>query len=215
MARTSAVEMSTNAARTRGIPAWLRWAALFWLAVWIPGYWRTWGAANFLHLCDVAVFLTCAGLWSSNSLLLSSQALSSIVVDTAWLLDAAWRLLFAKHLIGGTEYLWDARFPLWARLLSLFHVILPALLVWSLTRVGYKRHGLRLQSAIAAVLLVASRFVPAARNINFAWTDPILHRSLGPAAFHLAVIYVVLIGAIYWPTHLALVRWIHAPAKPV
>ncbi len=41
-----------------------------WLAVWLPAYWRVWGWANFLHLCDVTVILTCVGLWFGNSLLL-------------------------------------------------------------------------------------------------------------------------------------------------
>ena len=39
------------------LPQWLRWAALVWLLVWIPVYWRTWGPENFLHLCDLAVIL--------------------------------------------------------------------------------------------------------------------------------------------------------------
>ncbi|MFL5373599.1 MAG: hypothetical protein ACJ78T_06385, partial [Myxococcales bacterium] len=55
-----------------------RWAALLWLLVWMPVYASVWGFANFLHLCDVAVILTCAGLWTGSALLLSSQAVSSL-----------------------------------------------------------------------------------------------------------------------------------------
>src|SRR5713226_3660511 len=121
------------------ISPWLRWGAAAWLAVWVPVYWRSYGALNFLHLCDIAVLLTCIGLWSGNSLLLSSQAVGAILPDLAWCLDAGWRLFFGRHLFGGTEYMWDVRTSLLARALSLFHVFLPLILWWSLRRTGYDR----------------------------------------------------------------------------
>src|SRR5712672_4035908 len=55
------------------------------------------GWANFLHLCDVAVFLTCVGLAYNNALLLSSQAVSSLVGDLLWCLDAGWRWFVGRH----------------------------------------------------------------------------------------------------------------------
>src|SRR5712692_1999133 len=100
----------------------MRWAALAWLAVWIPAYASVWGPRNFLHLCDVAVLLTCAGLWLGSPLLLSSQAVSSILADAVWAVDAGSRLFLGRHLFGGTEYLWDASFPLAVRLLALLHL---------------------------------------------------------------------------------------------
>ena len=122
-------------------PAAVRAAALAWLLLFVTAYWRTYGLANFLQLCDVAVILTCWGLWRGSSLLLSSQALSSLVVDVAWDLDFLWRLVWGRHLIGGTEYMWDARYPLAVRALSLFHVVWPALLVWAVRRAGYDRRA--------------------------------------------------------------------------
>ncbi len=68
-----------------------RWLGLAWLAVWIPAYWSFYGPVVFLNLCDIAVILTCVGLWRGSALLLSSQAVSSLVVDLAWVLDLAWR----------------------------------------------------------------------------------------------------------------------------
>jgi hypothetical protein len=190
--------------RSLSFPVWVRWAGLVWLAVWIPSYALYWGWANFLHLCDVAVLLTCIGFARGNMLLLSAQAVSSIVGDFLWCLDAGWRLFVGKHLTGGTEYMWDMRFPLWVRLLSLFHVVLPVLLVAALRRNGYDRRAFRLQSGIAAVVLVASRLLGPSRNINYAFADPIFHRGFGPGPVHLAVVFVALVGIIYWPTHRAL-----------
>jgi hypothetical protein len=182
----------------------MRWVALAWLAVWIPAYFWVWGPRNFLHLCDVAVLLTCAGLWLGNPLLLSSQAVSSILTDVVWAVDAGSRLLLGKHVFGGTEYLWDANFPLPVRLLSLFHLAWPALLLWSLRRVGYDRRGFGLQIAIAAALLVVSRFAGPAENLNFSFRDPIWGLSLEPAPLHLAATLGFLVAVFYLPVHLAL-----------
>src|SRR5207245_10839606 len=111
----------------------MRWAAAAWLAVWIPAYASVWGPRNFLLLCDVAVLLTCAGLWLGSTLLLSSQAVSSILADAVWAVDAGSRLCLGKHLFGGPEYMWDASFPLAVRRPSLFHLsrpVLPVCPVW-------------------------------------------------------------------------------------
>ncbi len=188
----------------------IRWGALFWLAVWIPAYWRTWGPTNFVHLCDIAVILTCVGLWRGSVLLISSQAVSSLVIDLVWGLDAAWRWLAGHHLIGGTEYLFDARFPLWVRLLSLFHAALPFILLAALGRTGYDRRGWILQSWIAVLALVASRLFSPQKNYNFAFTDPFLHRAFGPAPIHLAVTFAGLL-VVYGLTHLLLLRIFPAP----
>lgn len=171
------------------------------MAVWLPAYFRVWGWANLLHLCDVAVILTFVGLWLANPLLLSSQAVSSLAAGIFWISDVGWRLATGRYLIGGTDYMWDARYPLWVRLLSTFHVGLPLVLLWTLRRVGYDRRALGLQAAIAAALLISSRFLPRDLNMNYSYTDPLFHRSWGPAPAHLAVIFVPLVALIYWPTH--------------
>jgi hypothetical protein len=195
----------------------LRWFALVWLAVWIPAYWHTWGPANFLFVCDVAVILSCLGWWSGSALLLSSQAVSSIVLNLLWTVNVAWGVAFGRLLIPGSEYMWDAKFPLAVRLLSLFHVFLPPLLVWSLRRVGYDPRGLPLQCVIAAVVMAASHIVGAGldppHNLNFALTDPVFQRQLGPAAVHVALIFFAMIALIYLPTHWALRLWLPTAKK--
>jgi hypothetical protein len=191
----------------------MRWIAMTWLLVWGTSYAWFWGWANFLHLCDIAVILTCVGLWRGGSLLISTQALSSIVPALFWDLDFAWRLFNGKHLIGGTEYMWDARFPLGVRLLSLFHVAWPVLLIWALARVKYDRHALPLQTAFAVVVLGLSRCLPPEANLNFAWRDPFLHQTLGPAWLHLAIMASALVFCVYWPTHWLLGRLFPAAAS--
>jgi hypothetical protein len=193
------------------IPDWLRYLALISLVLWFAAYWHAWGPANFLHLCDIAVILTCIGLFANDSLLISSQAVSSVMIDLVWTLDVATRLTFGRHLIGGTEYLFDATTPLWARLLSLFHIVLPFILLSSLHRLGYDRRGWKLQSAILLPALIASRFITPDQNLNFAVTDPFLHRSFGPAPAHLFITFLFLVFVVYFPTHLLFSRLFPPP----
>lgn len=174
---------------------------MLWLAVWFPTYAVEWGFGNFVHICNVSVFLTVAGVWTGSALLLSSQAVGSIVLNSVWTLDVAWRLVSSQHLIGGTEYMWDARYPLWVRLLSLYHVVIPVVALWALRRTGYHPRGWLLQAAISVPVLIASRLLDPAQNVNFAHVDPLLHISFQPAPLHLAIILCSLIAVVYWPTH--------------
>ena len=176
------------------------------LAVWFPTYAVVWGFGNFVQLCDLAVFLTVAGVWTGSALLLSSQAVGSLVINSIWVLDIASRLITGHHLIGGTEYMLDAQYPLWIRLLSLYHVVVPVVLLWAVRRTGYHPRGWQLQAAISVPVLIVSRLLGPAKNVNFAHVDPILHISFQPAALHLAIILSCLIAIIYWPTHQILFR---------
>lgn len=206
-------KMASAPAHSSRFPTWIRWSALSWLLLWIPAYWHTWGAANFLHLCDVAVVLTCIGLWSNSALLLSSQAVSSLLIGTIWAFDAAGRFLTGRHLIGGTEYVFDASFPLWVRMLSLFHIVMPFLLLWALKRVGYDRRGWIVQCAIAIPVVVLARLAATLKmNINFVYADPFFHQAAGPASLHIIAVLVFLIFVVYLPTHLILCR-LFPPAR--
>jgi hypothetical protein len=185
----------------------LKWVGLLWIVVWLPAYVRVWGWMNLVHLCDIAVILGCAGLWWGSSLLISSQAVSSFAPGIFWALDVGWRLTTGKFLVGGTDYMWDTRYPLWVRLLSSFHIGLPVAMFWALRKVGYDRRALALQAAIATFLFVLARFLPAELNVNYVFRDPLFHRAWGPAPVHLAVVYFGAVGLLYWPTHV-LLRWL-------
>lgn len=189
----------------------LRFVALAWLAVYVPTYAHSYGLLNFLFLCNLGVILTGLGLWRGEPLLLSSQAVGAPAVCAAWMLDVAWRLLSGHHLFGGTAYMWDARYPLLLRLLSLYHVVWPFVLFYALRRTGYDRRGWALQSLLAAAAITASRLGDPASNINFAWVDPVFQRSFDPPWLHVAVILAALALPVYGLTHAAL-RRAFAPA---
>lgn len=109
--------------------------------------------------------------------------------------------------------MWDASYPHWVRLLSLFHIVWPLILIWSLTRVGYNRRGFALQCAIAAAALIVARFTNPSENINYAFRDPLFQRSWGPAPIHLAVIWLGFVVLIYLPTHLLLAKFFRASVQ--
>jgi len=187
-------------------PVWMRWISLVWFLTWFPLYWHYWGVANFIHLCDVAVILTCIGMWTNSRLLISSQAVGALLVDAVWAADAAWIVFLHRELLPGNEYLLDPSYPLWVRLLSFFHVCMPVLLLWGLFRAGYDRRGWALQSAIAFPLFAIARFTSSQKNINFAFTDPFLHRQWGPAPAHILISWLFMVFVVYWPMHLLLKR---------
>ena len=183
----------------------LRWAAIAWLLVWFPAYWRVWGWRNFLHICDIGIMLTCAGLWRGDPLLLSSQAVGTLVFDLCWCIDVTGRLLWGRHVLHGTEYMWNRDRPLWVRLLSLHHVAMPVVLLYALSRVGYDPRGWLLQTAITLPVLVAGRVLGPGRNLNFVEREPFSYRPVGPAPVHVALACLAAI-LIYWPTHRLLLR---------
>jgi len=182
-----------------------RWVALLWLAVWVPTYWVTWGWQNFLLFCDVAVILTCVGIWFGNSLLLSSQVVT-LIFNLAWLADLLWFSATRTPLFGGTDYMWDARFPLWVRLISFFHLALPVVQFQALRRTGYDPRGWKLQSAITAGLMLVCLALRPEKNLNYIYSEPIFGRAWGPPLVHLLVVSSFIAFVFYWPTHRALQR---------
>jgi hypothetical protein len=191
----------------------LRWCALAWLLVYVPAYTVAYGVANFAFLCNLSVFLVAAGLWWDSALILSSQAVGLFMIATAWSLDLVSRLVTGSHWIGGTEYMWDPQWPLVTRCMSLYHVVIPVLLIHALRRIGYDRRGLWLQSGIALLAVPAGRLLPPDLNVNHAFVDPVLQRSFEPAALHLGLVAGVLVLIVYPLTAAGLRRFLPGVAE--
>ena len=196
------------------ISLWVKLAYTLFIIVLVPVYWLEHGHENFLWGSDIALFVTVLALWAENALLASMMALAILVPELAWNIDFFWRLMFGADSLQllGTRYMFDPDLPLLVRGLSLFHVALPALLVWLIYRLGYERRALIYQTVLAWVVLPASYLLtdPAA-NIN--WV-----RGLGrePQAWMPAPVYLILLMiafplVVYLPTHLLLERLFAAP----
>ena len=178
------------------------------LILWATGTWRGHGPGNFLWFCDIANFLIALSLWLESPLLLSSQAVSVLIVQIVWLADVVTRALSGSHLVGGTEYMFDAAIPFSVRVTSLFHLLVPPLLIWGIARLGYDRRGWLLQTAIAWVVVPVTYVVTdPARNINWVW-GPFGRDSQGLVAPELYLIALMFAYPLllYIPTHALLVR---------
>jgi hypothetical protein len=100
------------------------------------------------------------------------------------------------------------QYPLFARLLSLYHVVLPVTLVWALRRVGYDRRGYALQCLIAILGVVLGRLFPPAMNLNGAYADPVFGKTWGGPIVQIAVVAGFLVGVVCSVTHLLLARFL-------
>ena len=144
-------------------------------------------------------------------MIIASQALVSLLGDFFWVLDLSSRIVTGHHLFGGTEYMWDSSMTFWVRSLSLYHFILPVLLLWSLNYLGYDQRSWKLQGGITLIVLFLSRLTDPAKNINFVFYDPVFKKVWGPAFIHVTVIWAGFMVLIYWPTHKVLSRLFREP----
>src|SRR5712692_10875268 len=198
---------------TRRIPWWVKLAYTAFVAVVVPSYWVTYTPWNFLYFCDIALLVTGVAIWIESPLLVSMQAVAITLPQMLWVVDLLCRLVAGMHVTGVTNYMFESSIPLLLRGLSLFHGWLPFVLLWLLSRLGYDRRALGIQSVVAImVLLVSYLFAPApppsashpnwAVNINYVYglDDKHPQTTMAPWLWLLCLMAVNVI-ALYLPTH--------------
>jgi hypothetical protein len=202
----------------RRIPYSVKLSYSAFVAILVPFYWATYGPWNFLYFCDVALLVTVAAIWMESPLLVSMQAVAIVTPQMLWVLDLLCRVVAGMEITGVTAYMLNESIPLYLRGLSLFHGWLPFFLLWLLSRLGYDRRALVIQSAAAVVIvLVSYLFAPAppppagdpnrAVNINYVYglTDDQAQTLMAPWLWVTSLIAVNII-AFYVPTHFVLRR---------
>jgi hypothetical protein len=197
------------------VPLPLKLVLTAYMALHVPEYLLNYGPTNFLYFCDVALLLAFLGMWIESPLLISMCCVGILVVQLGWLVDF-FTHLFGLRLTPLTDYMFDARFPLFLRLLSLFHGWLPILLVYLVWRLGYDRRAFRSWTVLAwALLLVCFFFMPPPMpnpgltpvNINYVYglSDTAPQHWMPPFAW-LALLMVGLPLIAFAPTHWLLER---------
>jgi hypothetical protein len=188
------------------IPLWIKIAWTLWVLVWAPIYWRQYGAQNFLFFCDIGNFIIALALWLESPLIFSWQAVSLLVFQTLFTLDLLGALATGRHWIGGTEFIFDPALPLAVRLLSLFHVVTPVLLLWAIHRAGYDRRGWKYQVLTVWIVLPINYFWHPQFDVNWA-RGPFSHeQNLIPGLSYLLLYMLAVPAVVYYPTHLFLSR---------
>jgi len=147
------------------------------------------------------------GLWLESPLIFSAQATGLLLFQTLYAIDLLGAVLFRVHVIGGTEFMFDAHLPLFVRLLSLFHVVMPPLLLWAIWWLGYDQRGWKLQTLLTWIVVPINYFWRPRYDINWA-RGPFLHEQhVVPGLLYLVAYLIVVPLVVYWPTH-QLLRWL-------
>ena len=191
------------------LPLWLKIAWTVWLAVWIPLYWKQYGLQNFLFFCDIGNLLIGLALWLESPLIFSWQACGLLLFQTLYTIDLAGALLTGHHLLGGTEYMFDRGIPLPVRLLSLFHLVTPPLLLWAIRRLGYDRRGWILQTLTTWIIVPINYFWRPDLDVNWARGPFFREQHAMPGLAYLFGYLIVVPLIIYYPTH-RLLEWLTA-----
>ncbi len=185
------------------LPLWLKLGCMIYVSVLVPVYLRRYGAANFLWFSDIALFGTVAALWLESSLIASTMAVAIVLLELVWTVDFLARLVSGVKLMGLSHYMFDTKISIPIRALSLFHLILPPLLVWMVWRLEYDERAFAVQTVLAWIVLSLSRVISTPKeNINWVY-------GLGSTRQHYGLLYFIalMIGfplIVYLPTHLIL-----------
>ena len=151
-------------------------------------------------------------MWLESAPIASVLAVAVLGPELLWNLDFAFRLLSGYRGPGLTSYMFESRRPLVLRGLSLFHVPLPAVMLWLVHAHGYAE-AVALPGAIvlAALVLPASRaFGSPEANINWTYGLARTQSRLSPAAY-VALLFAGFVLVVFVPTDW-LLRQLFAPA---
>jgi hypothetical protein len=197
------------------IPLWLKvvWTAC--VIAWIPLYCRQYGLQNFLFFCDLGNLFIAIGLWLESALIFSWEACGLLLFQTLFVIDLAGALVSGRHLIGGTEFMFDPYVPLLIRLLSLFHVVTPPLLLWAIGRLGYDRRGWKYQTLTAWIVVPINYFWRPEYDVNWARGPFSREQHAVPGLLYLLFYLTAIPAIVYYPTHQFLIwltrRWRAGP----
>ena len=193
------------------IPLWLKLGWTIWLLTWAPVYWHQYGAQNFLYFCDIGNILIGIALWLESPLIFSWAACGLLLFQSLYVIDLAGALLTGHHVIGGTEYMFDPHIALWIRLLSMFHIVTPPLLLRAIWRLGYNPSGWKLATLTTWIVIPINYFWRPGMDVNWARGMFFREQHVMPGWMYLLGYLIVVPLIIYLPTHLTL-QWIFRSA---
>ena len=195
---------------SRRIPLWIKLSYSLFLCVLVPVYWRHWGPTNFLWASDLALFFVLVALWLERPLPSSMMAIGVLPFEILWVVD----FLAGSRLIGMAAYMFEHERSLFVRGLSLFHVLLPVILIYLLRRIGYDRRALLAQTLLTWIVLPVTWLVTdPAENINMAFGFGLEPQTRIDPLLHLAAAMALLPLVVCWPMHRLLLRLV-GPGPP-
>lgn len=188
------------------VPLWLKIGWTIWLIVWAPLYWRQYGGQNFLFFCDIGNVLIGVGLWLESPLIFSWVACGLLFFQTLYTIDLTGALLLGGRFLGITDYMFDPHLSIAVRVLSLFHVVTPPLLLWTIWRLGYDPRGWKLQTLMTWVVVPVNYCWRPEQDVNWARGLLFHEQHVVPGWLYLLSYLVLVPLCVYFPTHVFLAR---------
>lgn len=226
--------MSASASRVErpSLPRWLRAAYVLWFVPWLIAYWLYFGGQFLLWFCCLASVYVLLGCITERPLWFSLAALAALAIQLIYALDFIGLWATGHSLTGATLYMRDPARPLLLRALSLFHLWMPALVLYALHKLGYERRALWIQTLVALCILPLCYVgfdpsvdtndaqmplvmgLPFDRDFNINWVHAFYDRpepGIGPKR-----LWALLIGyplLVHLPTHLILSARVRAASE--
>lgn len=187
------------------MPYWLKFAYSLMVTVIVVVYWIELGPVNFLWFSDIALIALVPALWWENRLISSTMAVSVLLIEIGWVID----FLSAGQLLGGARYVLENETELHIRVISaLFHMVLPAMLIYLLIRLGYDCRAFWWQTLLMLVVVPVSYVLsPLEENINWVF-GPGEPQQLLPPLPYLGLLMLVFALGVYLPSHLLFSRFL-------
>ena len=206
------MKAQTNS-QLRDPPQWLKISYTLFVLALIPTYWVLLGPINFLWFSDIALFTTAIALWKKSPLLNSMMFLSVVLFESVWVIDVSFQLITGTTLAGLASYMFDPHESLTVKTFSgIFHIGMPATIVYLMYLWGYDRRALLRQSILACVVLAVTYFCHPEENIN--WVRGLLGKEgftlgLSPLAYLITLMFIYPL-LIYTPIHFAMIKFAKA-----
>jgi hypothetical protein len=184
------------------IPRWFKLAYLIFVAVLVPAYLLEYSWVNLLWFSNLALIGGLLAAWFENRRVASMMLVAVLLPEAVWIADFLGSLLLVGTTpFGFVSYMYDAEIALFVRLLSLYHLLLPFVLLWLVWRLGYDPMAWRLWIPIGFSVVVLSFLLSRPeRNVNFVWGTGGGPQSWMPPLAWLALVLIGC-GVMWWITH--------------
>jgi hypothetical protein len=103
--------------------------------------------------------------------------------------------------------MFDANLPIFLRLMSLFHLVTPPLLLWAVWRMGYDPRAWKFQTLTTWVVVPINHFWRPQYDVNWARGLFFREQHMVPGWLYLLGYLLVVPMLVYWPSHLLLQWW--------
>ncbi len=171
------------------------------ITILIPTYWYYYGIRNFLWLSDIGLFLTIIALWLKSNLLMSMAAVGVLLLELFWCLDFFAKLIFNINISGLSDYMFDKKYPLLLRAISLFHITSPLIWIFYLAQYGYDTNAIYYFTILYWIALILTyRFTNPEENISWVFAPQANKWNIKPITW-VIILFIFLPLLVFLPTH--------------